>query len=61
MLLHGALAYTVFLASFLYSTWLGGFIVAKTIDSGGPAAPLFESVVVNLLLLLDRLADCALH
>lgn len=50
-LLYGAFAYILFLASFLYAVaWLGGFIVPKTIDSG-PAAPLFDAVVVNLLLL----------
>jgi protein-S-isoprenylcysteine O-methyltransferase Ste14 len=49
--LYGAVSYVVFLASFLYAiAWLGGFIVPKTIDSG-PAAPLLEAIVVNLVLL----------
>lgn len=49
--LYGAIAYVVFLASFLYAVaWLGGFLVPKTIDSGAPA-PLGEAILVNLLLL----------
>ena len=49
--LYGALSYVVFLASFLYAiAWLGNFLVPKTIDSG-PASPLIEAIVVNLLLL----------
>ena len=49
--LYGAVSYVVFLASFLYAiAWLGNFIVPKTIDSG-PAAPLVEAIVVNVLLL----------
>ena len=49
--LYGALAYVVFLASFLYAiAWLGGFIVPKTIDSGAPS-PLLEAILVNVALL----------
>ncbi|APV52581.1 hypothetical protein BWI17_20985 [Betaproteobacteria bacterium GR16-43] len=50
-LLYSVASYTTFLASFLYAVaWLGGFLVPKTIDSG-PASPVVEAVVVNLLLL----------
>jgi protein-S-isoprenylcysteine O-methyltransferase Ste14 len=49
--LYGAVSYAVFLASFLYAiAWLGNFLVPKTLD-GGPASPLAEAIVVNVLLL----------
>ena len=48
---YGAIAYVVFLASFLYAIfWLGGFLVPKTIDSG-PASPPWEAIAINVLLL----------
>jgi protein-S-isoprenylcysteine O-methyltransferase Ste14 len=49
--LYGAIAYVVFLASFLYAiAWLANVLVPKTIDSGA-AAPLGEAILVNLALL----------
>jgi protein-S-isoprenylcysteine O-methyltransferase Ste14 len=49
--LYGAIAYVVFLASFLYAiAWLANVLVPKTIDSG-VAAPLGEAILVNLALL----------
>src|SRR5258707_244570 len=57
-LLYGAVSYAVFLASFLYAICFVGNVVEipgiavipKTIDSGA-AGPVFESVMVNLILL----------
>jgi protein-S-isoprenylcysteine O-methyltransferase Ste14 len=49
--LYGALAYVVFLASFLYAiAWLANVLVPKTIDSGA-AGPPGEAILVNLALL----------
>jgi protein-S-isoprenylcysteine O-methyltransferase Ste14 len=49
--LYGAIAYAIFLASFLYAVaWLGNLFVPKTIDSGPPAQTI-EAFLVNLLLL----------
>jgi protein-S-isoprenylcysteine O-methyltransferase Ste14 len=49
--IYGAIAYVVFLASFLYAiAWLANVIVPKTIDSGEPSA-LVPAILVNLGLL----------
>jgi methanethiol S-methyltransferase len=49
--IYGAIAYVVFLASFLYAiAWLANAIVPKTIDSGAPAA-LVPAILANLALL----------
>lgn len=51
ILLYGAAAYLVFLASFLYAIgFVGGFVVPKTIDSG-PEAEAVTAVVIDLALL----------
>lgn len=48
---YGALCYLVFFVTFLYAVaFTGNMLVPKTIDSG-TAAPLIESVVVNVALL----------
>ena len=49
--LYGLVAYAVFFVTFLYSVgFVEGLVVAKTIDSG-PAAPVLEALIVNLLLM----------
>jgi methanethiol S-methyltransferase len=49
--MYGVFAYLFFLATFVYSIgFVGNLPVPKTIDSGD-GAPLFEALVVNLLLL----------
>jgi protein-S-isoprenylcysteine O-methyltransferase Ste14 len=48
--LYGVVVYALFLGTFLYAiAFIGGLPVPKTIDSG-PAAPLAEALIVNLLL-----------
>jgi len=49
---YGALAYVVFLATFLYAiAFVGGFVAPKTVDSG-PAAPIAVALAIDAALLL---------
>ena len=49
--LYGIVAYLVFAIVIMYSLgFVSGLVVPKTIDSG-PAGPLVESIVINLVLL----------
>ncbi len=49
--LYGLAAYAVFFASFLYAIgFVSGLVVPKTIDTG-PAVPIMESLIVNILLM----------
>ena len=49
--LYGAVCYVMFLGVFLYAIgFVGNFLVPKGIDSG-PAAPIAEALLVNVLLL----------
>ena len=48
---YGVVSYLVFLASFLYAIgFVGNLVVPKSIDTG-PAGPLAEALLVNVLLL----------
>jgi methanethiol S-methyltransferase len=49
--LYGALAYTIFLAVFLYAiAFVGGFAVPKTVDTGSSGS-LTEALLIDVLLL----------
>ena len=49
--LYGVASYLVFFVTFLYAVgFVDGLVVPKTIDTG-PAAPLTEALVINLLLM----------
>lgn len=51
ILLYGAVAYVIFLASFLYAVgFVGGFVVPKTIDSG-PESGTMMAILMDLVLL----------
>ena len=50
-LCYGAVAYTIFLATFLYAIgFVSGIAVPKTVDSG-VAPPISRAILVNILLL----------
>lgn len=49
---YGLICYLIFLATFLYAVaFVGGFLVPRTIDAGGPVAPLIPALLVNVVLL----------
>src|SRR5215831_16334594 len=49
--LFGLVAYTIFLGTFLYAIgFVSGLAVPKTLDSG-PAAPVVQALIINLLLM----------
>lgn len=49
---YGVICYLVFLATFLYAVaFVGDFLVANTVDRGGPAAPVMTALLVNVVLL----------
>ena len=49
---YGAICYLIFLATFLYAVaFVGDILVPRTIDSGGPAAPLVTALLINVVLL----------
>jgi methanethiol S-methyltransferase len=50
-LVYGLVSYLIFFVTFLYALgFVSGIVVPKTIDNG-PAAPLAEAVIVNILLM----------
>ncbi len=50
-LVYGTVAYAIFLGAFLYAIgFTTGLLVPKSLESG-PAAPMAEAIIVNLLLL----------
>lgn len=51
-LLYGLVTYALFLGVFLYAIgFVGDLLVPRSVDSGGPQAPLGEALLVNALLL----------
>ena len=51
-LLYGVLAYTAFLGTILYAVgFVGGGLAPRSVDSGGPIAPLGTALLVDALLL----------
>lgn len=51
--LYGLLAYGVFLGAFLYAIpFVGGFLVPRTVDAGGPTGSPLMAVAVNSAVLL---------
>jgi protein-S-isoprenylcysteine O-methyltransferase Ste14 len=51
-LAYGLLAYAGFAASFTYAVgFVGGIFVPRSVDTGGPEAPLAEALIVNVALL----------
>ncbi|MFW6089851.1 MAG: NnrU family protein, partial [Gemmatimonadota bacterium] len=51
--LYGVVSYAIFLASFLYAiAFVGDFLVPRTVNAGGPEAPLGGALLVNAGLLL---------
>ncbi len=51
-LLYGASCYLLFLATFVYATlFVGGLLVPRTVDAGGPQSALLPALLVNVALL----------
>jgi len=49
ILLYGVLVYAIFFPTFCYLfAFVGGFLVPKTVDSGGPESPLWLAVTINV-------------